>query len=271
MNAGALNGKPSMYVKRTTEEKRRKAIEQFLSRMKESESGCWLWENSLDSGGYGRFHMFGKQVGAHRASYILFKGDPGDLLVLHNCNVFRCVNPDHLFLGTTKEKKPGGRPRLPLGTPCINGHVAPRNKHGKCIQCVAKGRRRLQKLGPKWLRGTGAEWIKSSGLRIRSKKGEQIANRRDLFSLWVKQKGRCALTGLPIVGRAELDHKTPVSKGGSHTIDNLQWTDRKANGAKRDGSDSEFQEWVLAAAKSIARVRRLEKATRRACQKGLFP
>lgn len=62
-------------------------------------SDCWLWIGNLDKDGYGRY----KSDRAHREAYRRFKGSIGDLQVLHKCDTPRCVNPEHLFLGTQLE------------------------------------------------------------------------------------------------------------------------------------------------------------------------
>lgn len=63
-------------------------------------SGCWLWIGALDSHDYGHFWMRGEVMKAHRASWMLHKGEiPEGLWVLHRCDVPGCVNPEHLFLG----------------------------------------------------------------------------------------------------------------------------------------------------------------------------
>jgi 5-methylcytosine-specific restriction endonuclease McrA len=79
-----------------------------------------------------------------------------------------------------------------------------------------------------------------------------------LRALWARQRGRCALTGLLIEGRPHLDHRTPVSAGGGHAVDNLQWVHPMANLAKSDRTAEEFQEWLLAAADSLRAKRELE-------------
>jgi hypothetical protein len=41
---------------------------------------------------------------AHRASYRLHHGEmPNERVICHKCDVTLCVNPDHLFTGTSKE------------------------------------------------------------------------------------------------------------------------------------------------------------------------
>ena len=66
-------------------------------------SGCWIWLGSSGRGGYGRIKYGGRETGAHRVSWMQHRGDPGELDVLHKCDVPCCVNPDHLFLGTNTE------------------------------------------------------------------------------------------------------------------------------------------------------------------------
>ncbi len=91
------------------------------SSIPEPNSGCWLWEFSLDSRGYGKCH-WGKIKRAHRVSYAAFYGDPGELCVLHKCDNPCCVNPEHLFLGTQgdnmRDKTAKGRNNAPRGVSC---------------------------------------------------------------------------------------------------------------------------------------------------------
>ena len=78
--------------------------ERFWARVQKTAT-CWLWTGAIQSAGYGRFVTDeGRHVLAHRFSYWLHHGEIDDnLFALHSCDTPRCVNPEHLRLGTAKD------------------------------------------------------------------------------------------------------------------------------------------------------------------------
>lgn len=79
-------------------------LESFKVKFFVAENGCWLWQASLTTKGYGSFWDGSRLDRAHRYSYKTFRGEiPKGLIVMHKCDIPACVNPVHLQLGTYQD------------------------------------------------------------------------------------------------------------------------------------------------------------------------
>lgn len=67
---------------------------------------CMVWKYGLNRDGYGTLTIDGKQVLAHRAAFLQTRGHvPEGMQVNHLCNRPYCVQPSHLYGGTTQDNK----------------------------------------------------------------------------------------------------------------------------------------------------------------------
>ena len=83
-------------------ETRTGATARFMSNVAFGENGdCWLYTGAISTNGYGDVRYRSYRASSHRIAWELENGPiPEDVQVLHTCDVKRCCNTAHMYLGT---------------------------------------------------------------------------------------------------------------------------------------------------------------------------
>ena len=109
-------------------------MEKFWSKVLKTD-GCWIWQGSLTSRGYGHFWFHKHFCQSHRVAWEITNGPiPVGFDVCHHCDTPACVRPDHLFLGTVSDNMQDARTKNRWNPHFCNQPT--KEKHPKAILTI---------------------------------------------------------------------------------------------------------------------------------------
>lgn len=119
-------------------------------------NGCWLYQGYVSTHGYGMMSHDNYPALVHRVSAWAFLNIPvnKDIVIMHSCDVKRCINPDHFKEGNhsdntmdavLKGRFNGNRPNKNRNkTRCPKGHLFDNitsQGYRECSECKTEKRR----------------------------------------------------------------------------------------------------------------------------------
>lgn len=120
-----LNSAKSVGQSKAWEKRRPATIEAYLeSKCEKKESGCWESKNCRE-GKYKEGQYNGEEFLLHIKSYEINNGPvPEGLIVRHKCDNTKCINPEHLEVGTKKDNRRDFMERHPKAKELIEELIA---------------------------------------------------------------------------------------------------------------------------------------------------
>ena len=111
-------------IKVPIEDYKQQRLQEILTNTIVTSTGCMEWQGYIGTDGYGSVAILKKYKHAHLHVWeILHNELTQNIHVLHKCDNRKCINPEHLFLGTHQDNV---KDMVSKGRQAVGGN------HGKC-------------------------------------------------------------------------------------------------------------------------------------------